>query len=85
MYCSDSSAWRSCLWLSKCHPLQGGLAKNCLNLIHRKEVPYLELSKCYPLEGGHIYVLLRCFLVHGGRVYGCLNVIHWKEVMLRTV
>ena len=80
-----SSAGRSCLWLSKCHPLQGGHAKNCLNPIHRKEVPYLEVSKCYPPEGGHIYVLLRCFLVQGGRVYGCLNVIHCKEVMLRTV
>ena len=80
-----SSAGRSCLWLSKCHPLQGGHAKNCLNPIHRKEVPYLEVSKCYPVEGGHIYVLLRWFLVPGGRVYGCLNVIHCKEVMLRTV
>ena len=50
-----SSAGRSCLWLSKCHPLQGGHAKNCLNTIQYKEVSYLELSKCYPLEGGHIY------------------------------
>ena len=64
-----SSAGRSCLWLSKCHPLQGGHGKNCLNPIHRKEVQYVELSKCYPLEGGHMYVLLRCFLVHGDRVY----------------
>ena len=80
-----SSAGRSCLWLSKCHPLQGGHAKNCLNHIQYKEVPYLEVSKCYPVEGGHIYVLLRCIVVQGGRVYGCLNVIHCKEVMLRTV
>ena len=86
---------RSCLWLSKCHPLQGGHAKNCLNPIHRRKVLYLEVSKCYPLEGGHIYVLLRCIVcivvqggrvygclnVQGGRVYGCLNVIHCKEVM----
>ena len=53
-----SSAGRSCLWLSKCHPLEGGHAKNCLNPIQYKEVPYLEVSKCYPVEGGHIYVLL---------------------------
>ena len=80
-----SSAGRSCFGLSKCHQLQGGHAKNCLNHIQYKEVPYLEVSKCYPVEGGHIYVLLRCIVVQGGRVYGCLNAIHCKEVMLRTV
>ena len=64
-----SSAGRSCFGLSKCHPLQGGHAKNCLNHIHRREVPYVEVSNCYPL-GGH---------------ENCLNPIHRRKVLYLEV
>ena len=56
-----SSAGRSCLWLSKCHPLEGGHAKNCLNHIQYKEVPYLEVSKLLSSRGRSDLCLAQMF------------------------